>query len=267
VRTVAGGARRRPLYEVTHLPGEHERSGCAAAGLAPLTADQLDGPIRDWRGPRSPEPAGCCSCAAPARSPRTACCTPASRRCSASGRAACCWPRPLPLVPRRGVRRAAAASGPDVSAALRALAPDVAAFDHAHLPRRARTRCTHPRASSPAVVQLHAGVGAGALVLPHGTRWGDGSNPCWASAPVDVVTRGRARRERPRAVWRVAPRARAARRRREAGSRVAPPAGASAPAPAGRRPKRPGRRRCRRPRPPPAPSTVRAIPWPPWRPS
>ena len=173
-------------YEVTHLKGEDEALWVRAAELAPLAPNQLDGPLDTWRAMLAATSGLLLVCGPDAETADRllhACVAQMLRGSSGTVLLAADHDRWRHADEPGALLRA---SGPEAAAALRAIAPDVAVFDHAH--------------AAVSADALHAAARVVAVVVaPHpesaltrwcarvGRRWGDGIEGLLATTAVDVV--------------------------------------------------------------------------------
>jgi hypothetical protein len=173
-------------YQVTHLAGENEALWVRRAGLAPLMANQLDGPLDAWQAVLA-APAGlllvCGPDAESADRLLHACVAQMLRERAGTVLLAADHDRWHHADESGALLRT---SGAETASALRALAPDAAVFDHAHAEESAEAL----RVTARVVVAVVTPLPASALArwcARVGSRWGDGVEALLASAPVDVV--------------------------------------------------------------------------------
>jgi hypothetical protein len=173
-------------YEVTHLAGESEALWVRLAGLPPLTANQLDGPLDAWQTALGGTSGLLLVCAPEAEAADRllhACVAQMLRQRAGTILVATEHSRWCHTDEQGALLHAPAAT---VVAAIGALAPDVAVFDHGHA--AASAEALHAAARVVAAVVAPGPESAltrwCALV---GRRWGDGIEALLASAPVDVV--------------------------------------------------------------------------------
>jgi hypothetical protein len=173
-------------YDVTHLAGEREALWIRRADVAPPAASQLEGPVDAWRALLAARAGLLLVCGPDAESADRllhACVAQMLRERPGTLLLAADHGRWQHSDEQGALLRA---SGAETAPLLRALAPDAAAFDHAHAEASADALHVAARVAV-AIVAPDPATAITRWCARIGRRWGDGIEALLAHTPVDVV--------------------------------------------------------------------------------